>query len=446
MTMLSRFLSSYGMLLVLLLLCAVLSLVTLSKQQPAGESAGAQVAADILARYGADTPVLIVVQNTADDAAYADRLVADLAAGGAAVVETVRGEPPDARQALERAAGGHLQVIAATPTTASWQLITDRAADFPTLQATTVVQPQSYWWPQFLTSSNLLNVAHQISIIAIVAVGMTLVIITGGIDLSVGSLIALGAVISTLLIREVGGAREATPLAMVLSGLGGILVCGLAGALSGVTVTFFRVPSFIVTLTVMLVARGIAMLLTGNESVYEVPASFVWLGGGATLGRIPNAVVLMGLLYALAHVLMSRTVLGRYLYAVGGNAEAARLSGLPVALVLLFAYTMCGLLAGLGGVVMASQLKSAAASFGKAYELYVIAAVVVGGASLSGGRGKVLGTLVGAFIIAVIQNGMNLIGVKPEAQDVVLGLVILTAVLLDTMKQRGWLGGWRARA
>jgi ribose transport system permease protein len=143
-------------------------------------------------------------------------------------------------------------------------------------------------------------------------------------------------------------------------------------------------------------------------------------------------------LYGLAHVLMTRTVVGRYLYAVGGNAEAARLSGVPVQRMVLLVYTVSGALAGLGGIILASQLKSGAPTYGQMYELYVIAAVVVGGTSLSGGEGKILGTLIGAFIIAVIQNGMNLTGVKSFPQRVVLGLVILGAVLLDRFKQHAW--------
>ena len=147
----------------------------------------------------------------------------------------------------------------------------------------------------------------------------------------------------------------------------------------------------------------------------------MWLGRGADLFSIPNAVVLMVIIYVLAHILMTRTTLGRYIYAVGGNPEAARLSGIRVGLVLLFVYTICGMMAGLGGIVQASQLKSGAPTYGLLYELYVIAAVVVGGTSLQGGEGKITGTLIGAFIIAVIQNGMNLTGVESYTQKVVLG-------------------------
>ncbi len=203
-------------------------------------------------------------------------------------------------------------------------------------------------------------------------------------------------------------------------------------------ITAFRIPPFIVTLAMMLVASGLAYLLAQGQSIYQVPESFVRLGRGADFLRIPNAVLLTAFLYGAAHVLMTRTVLGRRIYAVGSNREAARLSGVPVSRVLLFVYSASGLLAGLGGVVMASQLKSGSPTYGGMYELYVIAAAVVGGASLQGGEGRVLGTLIGAFIIAVIQNGMNLTGVESYTQKVVLGLVILGAVLLDTLKRGGW--------
>jgi ribose transport system permease protein len=225
---------------------------------------------------------------------------------------------------------------------------------------------------------------------------------------------------------------------MVLCCLAGIGVCASAGLFSGTMVTYFGVPAFIVTLAMMLVARGLAGILSGGQSIYQVPPSFDWLGRGREVLGIPNAVLLMGVLYFAAHVVLSRTTLGRHVYAVGGNAEAARLSGVPVEGVLLFAYTLSGALAGLGGIVMASKLRSGDPIYGPMYELYVVAAVVVGGTSLSGGEGKVLGTLIGAFIIAVIQNGMNLTGVRSYPQMVVFGFVILGAVLLDRCRKHGW--------
>jgi ribose transport system permease protein len=174
--------------------------------------------------------------------------------------------------------------------------------------------------------------------------------------------------------------------------------------------------------------------LAENQSVYQVPDSFVWLGRGTDLLKLPNAVVLMLVLYAAAHGVMTQTRFGRYLYAVGGNVEAALLSGVPVRRVIITAYLICGLLAGLGGIVTASLLKSGSPTYGGMYELYVIAAVVVGGTRLSGGKGTMPGTLAGAFIIAIIQNGMNLTNVESNTQKIVLGLVILTAVLVDRMR------------
>ena len=332
--------------------------------------------------------------------------------------------------------GETLDVIACTPATAAWLVFSDLKTDFPALGDPQVLKPQSYQWPNFLKSENLLNIANQIAVIAIIAIGMTMVIITGGIDLSVGSLIALSAVLAAMFIRDYAGAANASAVGMTAACVAATLVCGLIGAFSGGMITLFRIPPFIVTLAMMLVGSGLAYLLAKGQSIYQIPDSFVWLGRGANFFNLPNAVVLMLVLYAAAHVLMSRMRLGRYLYAVGGNREAARLSGVPVRSVLMFAYISSALLAGLGGVIMASQLKSGSATYGNMYELYVIAAVVVGGTSLSGGEGKMFGTLIGALTIAVIQNGMNLTNVESYTQKVVLGLVILGAVLLDKIRHK----------
>jgi ribose transport system permease protein len=434
-----RFLADYGMLLVLLLLCLFFSILTYSEQHPTGAGAAAQIAAEIRRHAGPNARVLIAVRDRPEDAAFAASLREELTRSGAAVLEVVKGEPRDARRALERiaAAGGKLDAIAGTERSAAWGVFSDLGSDFPQLASARIARPPSYWWPNFLKSENLLNIANQIAVIAIVAVGMTMVIITGGIDLSVGSLIALSAVLATLMIRDRAGALGADAAGMTLSALAGIAACGLVGAFSGLMVTLFGIPPFIVTLGMMLVSSGLAYILAKGQSVYQVPDSFVWLGRDADLLGIPNAVLLMAVLYAVAHVLMSRTRLGRYLYAVGDNLDAAHLSGVPVNLVRLFAYVCSGLLAGVGGIVMASQLKSGSPTYGAMYELYVIAAVVVGGTSLSGGKGKMLGTMIGAFIIAVIQNGMNLLNVESFTQKVVLGLVILGAVLLDRLRERG---------
>jgi ribose transport system permease protein len=448
-TAFSRFVADYGMVFVLLLLCAYYSWATLTEQHPTGAAGGEQLARQISSQSSQGAQVLIVTRDSQEDVEFAETLRTRLTAAGLTVAGVIQGQPSEARQALERVAsgGGRLDLIACSQATATWAVFDNLGEKFPALSSTKVVAPQSYRWPNFLKADNLLNIANQIAVIAILAIGMTLVIVTGGIDLSVGSLIALAAVVAAWFIRDWAGAEQATAAGMVLSCVAAIVLCAVVGLLSGVMVTAFTIPPFIATLAMMLVASGLAFIAAKGQSIYQVPDSFIWLGRGADLG-VPNAVLLMLLLYAGAHVLMTRTVLGRYIYAVGGNAEAARLSGVPVKLVLLFVYATCGALAGLGGVVMASQLKSGAPTYGSMYELYVIAAVVVGGTSLSGGEGKILGTLIGAFIIAVIQNGMNLTGVESYTQKVVLGLVILGAVLLDMLKRRGWdvLGQVAARA
>ena len=434
----SRFLADYGMVFVLLLLCAFFSVVTNSEQSPTGETAAQQVGADIQAQLGKTARVLIAASDQPGDAAFAAKLERDLTAAGAQVLATVKGEPKDAREALLKiqTSGGKLDAIACTQVTGDWLVFSDLPTDFPTLGKPRLITPRSYRWPNFLKSENLLNIANQIAVIAIIAIGMTMVIITGGIDLSVGSMIALSSVLAARFIRDHAGGVGATVGGMAAGCVVAVLLCGMVGAFSGTMITRFRVPPFIVTLAMMLVCSGAAYKLSGNTTISQVPDTFIWLGRGADFFGLPNAVLLMLVLYVLAHVLMSRMKLGRYLYAVGGNADAARLSGVAVEGVILFAYIASGLLAGLGGVVTASLLKSGSGTFGNMYELYVIAAVVVGGTSLSGGQGKIFGTLIGAFIIAVIQNGMNLTNIESQTQKIVLGFVILGAVLLDKIRNR----------
>ena len=428
----SPFFSDYGMLLVLLLLCAFFSFLTLKEQDPTGAAAGQQVA-NLITSQKTDAGVLIVTRPTAEDREFSDAAEAQLESNGADVLAVVNGQPADVRKAIEeiQAEGKTIDAIAANAVTAKWNVY-DRFEDVGNSKCVT---PKPYTWPDFLKMSNVLGVANQTAIYAIIAIGMTMVIITGGIDLGVGSLVALAAVVSSLVLRDYAGAKEASVAAVVLATVLGVVICALAGVFVGGMVTMFRMPPFIVTLGIMMMCSGMAFNLSNGQSIDKLPRAYFWLGGQQSFG-VPNPVWLMIGLYLIAHVVMSRTVFGRYVYAIGGNAEAARLSGVPVNRVLLTVYTICGALAGLGGVVLASQLAAGDPKFGKMYELDVIAAVVVGGTSLMGGRGKIFGTLIGAFIIAVIKNGMNLMNVEPFNQLIVLGAVLLVAVLLDQLKRR----------
>ncbi len=432
----ARLASNYGMAAVLLLLCAYYSAVTVRRHQPAGAAAARALAGEV----AGGAAVLIVANATADGTAFAEAMEQVVADRGGRVAEVVRGGPQEFRPALERfaAPGERLHLIATTPDVAGQPVFDRLEQRFPPLAGVKVVAARSYAFPTFLKAENLLNVANQVVVIALLAAGMTLVIVTGGIDLSVGSLVALSAVVTAIAIRGAGG-TGATAAATVAAGAGAVVACGLLGGTSGLLVTAFRLPPFIATLGMMQVASGVAYMLARGQSIYAIPESFTWLGRGADLGSIPNAVVLVAVVYAVAHVVLSRTVFGRYVYATGGNAEAARLSGVNVPLVLVAVYVLNGAMAGLGGVVVASQLKAGSPTYGAMYELYAIAAVVVGGTSLAGGSGRILGTLIGALIIAVIQNGMNLTGVQSYVQKVVLGLVIVGAVILDMLRQQGWL-------
>lgn len=436
----ARFLSDYGIVFILLVVAAYFSIATLAEQHPTDKAAAETLAKEVAATTPAAGQVLVVVGGTVEDAAFADALVAALRQGERVIVAEVRGSPSDARAALDRLARERtpLHAIATLHKTRDWAPLQDIARQFPSLGDVPVLAPHAYLWPNFLKIDNLRNITHQIAVIAIIAIGMTMVIITGGIDLSVGSLMALSSVLAALLIRDHLGGVQASTAGMVLASVAAILACGLIGLVSGLLITLFDTPAFIATLGLMLAAGGLAGRLTGGETVSNLPPGFIWLGRGATVAAIPNSVFLMALLYVAAHLFMTRTVLGRYLYAVGGNAEAARLSGVPVRRTIVFAYVVTGLLAGLGGVILASRLEGGSPNYGKTQELSVIAAVVVGGTSLSGGEGKMFGTLLGALLVGIIQNGLNLRGVTAFDQQIFLGGFILAAVLLDRLKKR-WL-------
>lgn len=276
--------------------------------------------------------------------------------------------------------------------------------------------------PSFLTAENLLNVARQVSINAIIAAGMTFVILTAGIDLSVGSVLALsGAVLAGVL---KGGAALGLALAAAL-------VVGTAfGVVNGVAIAYGRVAPFIATLAMLTIARGATLVYTDGRPISDLGTAFDWLGGGDVAG-IPVPVVIMTLVFAASFIVLTQMVVGRYVYAIGGNVEAARLSGIDVRRLLILVYGISGLLSAVAAIILTARLDSAQPTAGLGYELDAIAAVVLGGTTLMGGEGSIAGTLLGAFLIGVLNNGLNLLNVSSFYQQVVKGLVILFAVLLD---------------
>ncbi|MFS2104746.1 ABC transporter permease [Ralstonia sp. Ralssp135] len=295
----------------------------------------------------------------------------------------------------------------------------------------------------FFSVGNFMTVALQVTSIAYLGVAATCVIITGGIDLSVGSVLALAGVVAALLVKM----GVPVPIAM----LAGVLVGGVCGWVNGICITRMGLPPFIATLGMMLVARGVALQITGARPVSGLGDAFGELGNGAlfrishigadgfpdtVFPGIPYPVVIMLALFIAVSVLLSRTSLGRHIYAVGSNAEAARLSGVNVQGVKLFTYVLSGLLAGMAGCVLMSRLVTAQPNEGVMYELDAIASAVIGGTSLMGGVGTVSGTAIGAFVIGVLRNGLNMNGVSSFIQQIIIGVVILGTVWIDQLRNR----------
>jgi ribose transport system permease protein len=282
--------------------------------------------------------------------------------------------------------------------------------------------------PYFLTVSNLLNVLEQTSINAVIAVGMTFVIISGGIDLSVGSLVALAGVVLA------SGLRAGLPLPVAL--VAGLMVGTGCGLLNGALITLGRLPPFIATLGMMSMARGAALVYTEGRPISGFTAGFRSLATARPL-MVPAPVLVAAAVYLVSHFVLTRTKFGRYVYAIGGNEEATRLSGVPVRFHKTMVYGLSGLMSALAAVVLTARLNSAQPIAGMMYELDAIAATVIGGTSLMGGSGTLPGTLVGALIMGVLRNGLNLLGVSSFLQQIVIGFVIIAAVLIDSaLKQR----------
>ncbi len=296
----------------------------------------------------------------------------------------------------------------------------------------------------FFTINNGMTIALQVTSIALLGIGATCVIITGGIDLSVGSVLALAGVVAALAVKEWS---MPVPIGMLL----GIITGGLCGWINGFLVTRMKLPPFIATLGMMLIARGVALQITGARAVSGLGDSFGVLGNGSlfrivnigddgfptvVFPGIPYPVILMVIIAIAVSLMLNRSVLGRHIYAVGSNADAARLSGVSVNRVVNFAYVLSGTLAGLTGCVLMSRLVTAQPNEGVMYELDAIASAVIGGTSLMGGVGTISGTAIGAFVIGILRNGLNMNGVSAFTQQIIIGLVILGTVWIDQLRNR----------
>ncbi len=291
---------------------------------------------------------------------------------------------------------------------------------------------------KFFTVANGLNVLRQISVNICIAVGMTLIILTAGIDLSVGSVLALcGAITAGLLKNGISIPSLNLFVGFTILGaiLAGIIVGSLLGFFNGFVITRFKVPAFVATLAMLTIARGLTMLYTNGFPISSLGSSFTYIGAGWFLG-LPVPVWIAAIIVVAAIVVTKKLKLGRYIFAIGGNENASKLSGININQVKIIVYTIAGALAALGGIIVTARLDSAQPNAGNSYELDAIAAVVIGGTSLSGGRGSIWGTVLGAIIIGVLNNGLVLLDVSPFWQQVVKGAVILLAVIIDKMNTK----------
>jgi inositol transport system permease protein len=282
--------------------------------------------------------------------------------------------------------------------------------------------------PQFLTVSNWTIIVTQVSINALLAFGVTFVIITGGIDLSLGSIVAVTGVTSAMLAHP-----DSYPVLIPI--LMGLLAGLLMGAFNGFIITKSKIAPFIVTLGTMTIGRGLALILSDGRPVSNLSDSFNYLGSGTVLG-IPVLILIFIFVFAICSIILNKTILGRYIYAIGGNEQAARASGINIDRVKLSVYSISGLLAGLAGILLASRITTGQPNAGAGFELDAIAAVVIGGTSTTGGRGSMAGTLIGVLLIGVINNGLDLLNVTSYYQQVVMGIIIIGAVVLDSLNQK----------
>lgn len=281
--------------------------------------------------------------------------------------------------------------------------------------------------PSFLTVANITNVFTQVSVNAIIAVGMTFVILTGGIDLSVGSTLAISGALGASIIKSTNNIF----LAIIVAAIVGIVI----GLVNGILIAKGKLQAFIVTLATMTIFRGATLVFTNGTPISKLPESFLNIGN-AKLGFIPVPVIITIVIAAISIYILSQTKFGRYLYALGGNEESAKLSGINTDKIKVLTYVVSGFVSAIAGVIITSRIGSASPNAGTGFELDAIAAVVIGGTSLAGGEGKISGTIIGALIIGVLNNGLNLMNVSPFYQSIVKGLVILIAVLLDKKSRK----------
>jgi inositol transport system permease protein len=290
----------------------------------------------------------------------------------------------------------------------------------------------------FLKPQNLINVVRQISVIGLLALGVMLTIIALGIDLSLGSVLAFSAVVSASLVQQQGWKEALYPnleLPAIIAVLAGLGVGLFLGGFNGFLIATFRIPPFIATLGMMTMARGFAYIYSNGRPVSTLREEFLWIGGGDIFG-IPVPIVIFVTVIVLTHLMLNFTRFGRHIYAIGGNETAARVSGVNIASTKLRIYAFSGLMAGLGGIVITARTQSATPALGIGYELDAIASAVIGGTSFAGGIGTVWGTVVGALIIGVMNNGLDLLNVSPFYQQVVKGVIIIIAIIIDERKNR----------
>ncbi|MBI6037878.1 ABC transporter permease [Clostridium perfringens] len=281
--------------------------------------------------------------------------------------------------------------------------------------------------PNFLSVSNITNVFTQVSVNAIIAIGMTFVILTGGIDLSVGSTLAISGAVGASIVKSTGNVF----LAIIVAAVIGIAV----GLINGLLVSKGKLQAFIVTLATMTIFRGATLVFTDGTPISKLPEAFVKIGNGK-IGFMPIPVIITIIIAIIAVYALSQTRFGRYLYSLGGNEDASRLSGINTDKIKTLVYVVSGFASAIAGVIITSRIGSASPNAGTGFELDAIAAVVIGGTSLAGGEGTITGTLIGALIIGVLNNGLNLMNVSPFYQSIVKGLVILIAVLLDKKSRK----------